>query len=119
MGIDAQGNLDIAVNEDLVFAERWTDETGTPYLLSDAKLQVRHSIDDTVVMLEASVTNGRITLDNVNGWATVFVDEEVLTASFMSFGVMRFDLVVTRTSDAQTKVLGRGLARVRRGVTRD
>lgn len=112
----APQNIEIRTNSDLTFSDRWLDDAGAPYILSDARFQVRKR--DGELLLEASVDNGWITLDATDGWWTVYITAAELTEELEWFGVGVWDSVVVREDDGQTALTG-GYVRIRQGVTRD
>lgn len=82
----------VGLNEDLEFSARWVDNSGTPYILSAAYCQVRRD-DLAEPLLDLSVGSG-ITLDAVDGWATIYVPSASLTE--IQPGFSDFDLVLVR-----------------------
>lgn len=110
----------IEANADFEFATRWLDDDGVPIILSDAKMQIRSTELSPVVMVEASVTDGRITLNTEpgadGGWAEIVIPVAAMTA-FTVDGVAEYDLVVTRASDGRVRRLLEGDAIIDVGVT--
>lgn len=82
----------VGLNEDLEFSARWTDEVGNPYQLQAAYCQVRRD-GLAEPLLDLSVGSG-ITLDPVDGWATVYVPAASLTE--IEPGFSDFDLLLVR-----------------------
>lgn len=106
-------------NEDFVRSYAWAETDGTPYLLSDAAIQVRVTADAEEVLLSASVSDGKITLESVEngGWANIVVPvEEVRTITY--YGIAKYDLVLTRASDGRVKTITEGDMIIEQGVTR-
>ena len=107
-------NYVIYKNADWEVAARWESD-GTPYILSDAELMIRRA-DTEAVLVSASVSGGEITLDGVNGWATVVVPEADWSGIEYT-GNAIYDLKVTRSSDSRTKIILAGDVVVKKGVT--
>lgn len=106
-------------NEDFVRSYRWEQTSGDPYLLSDAAIQVRIDEDSETALVDASVGNGKITLDSLEdgGWANIRVPKADLE-SIEYFGVAKYDLVLTRDEDGRVKTIAEGDMIIKRGITR-
>jgi hypothetical protein len=112
--VTAVQNFTVYKNADWELGVRWEND-GTPYILSDAEMQARKE-DGNSLLFSASVDGGEITLDAVDGWATIVVPEETLSA-ITHEGVAVYDIKVTRDSDSRTKILLSGNLIFRNGVT--
>jgi hypothetical protein len=101
-------NIRIEANADFALAVRWTED-GVVQPLSSAELTIAG-------VLEATVANGRITLDPVDGWATVFIPAAMLGA-LPAFAPADYDMLLTRTSDGRVKRALEGTATYSAGVS--
>jgi len=113
-------NYTVRKNADFEFAARWESD-GVPYILSAAEMKVRREdTDGELIHLYngsgGSTTVGNITLDGVDGWATVVIAEEDWIGESYT-GIGNYDLVVTRQSDDRTKVLMAGEMIIKTGQT--
>lgn len=117
----ATNPISMATNEHFGYGVRWTDVDGTPYAINDARMQVRASADSETVIVEASVDDGRITIEPVvgttGGWANVVIPDTVMSTVTYT-GSIVYDVLVTRTSDGFVKRVAAGTGTIAQGVTR-
>jgi hypothetical protein len=111
------GTRDILLrqNEDFILAVRWKIG-GLVQAISDASFTVRKSDEDEVIILEATILDGRLGID-IDNWARIMIPLEVLEP----LGSQRdavYDIRVTRTSDGVRKVLLEGKVAFDFGATR-
>ncbi len=114
-------NITIPTNATLKLSVRWYDVTNdVPFLLSDAKFQVRQEENSPDVVLEATVDNGMVIIDDLNngGWATVWVPSSAMS-DLSYYGGAVYDFIITRDVDSEQKRAMAGRAVLSRGVTRD
>ena len=83
----------------------WTNPDGTPINITgaSAKMQVRATKTSSNVILEASTTNGRITLGGSAG--TVIFNIPASVTSLLSVGQYVYDLNITDSSGNITRLL--------------
>jgi len=117
--VAAHKQIRIDANADFEFWARWLRpppplDSGLPYILSDAWLQVRVS-GASAVLLEATLGNNRVTLDSANGWAKIVIPKSAMTS--LSAGAALYDLVVTRSSDGRVRRLLWGDVIISTGIT--
>lgn len=115
----ATKQIRIDTNADFEMWARWLrplppEDTGLPYALSDAWMQVRLTAKSPV-LVEASVTNTRVTVNPTSGWAKIVIPKAAMSA--MVSGAALYDLIVTRTSDGRVRRLLQGQAIIDTGVT--
>lgn len=121
-------NKKLEANSTTYFSVRWKSSAGLPYELDDAVMQVRIEEDDEDVLIEASVDNGRITLDpvtadpdtglmTVGGWCNVAIPP-TSTSDIGYYGGAVYDLTVHRESDGHWKRLLEGGIIISRGISR-
>ena len=108
-------NYTIYKNSDFEVAAIWDDSDGNAYILSDGELKIRRK--DTDAELVSLTSGDGITLDLVDGWATVVVSEAKWVGVDYT-GTAYYDLKVTRNSDSRTKILLKGDLVIKQGVTR-
>jgi hypothetical protein len=63
----------------------------------DARMQVRETIDSTVVLLEATTGNGRITINGPGGIVMVLVGADITSA--LTFNTAKYDLEAYKIGD--------------------
>lgn len=113
--------ITMSTNETFEYAARWMSADGVPYDLSDARMQVRSDADSETVIVEASVDDGRITIEAVSGddggWARISIPDTVM-ATVTYTGAIVYDFLLTRSSDGAVKRAVAGSGTLNRGVTR-
>lgn len=107
----------IKTNSTYIARIRWVSDAGTPYILSDASMQVRPEVHSDTVLIDANVGNGLITLDVTDGWANIKIPPSAM-ANIEWFGTGVYDILVTRVDDGVELGVLEGPAIVVRGVTR-
>jgi hypothetical protein len=81
-----------------------------------ARMQIRETVSSSTTLLEASTSNGRITITGATG--TVLVQISATDTAALTFARGVYDLLVTRTSDGYVTRHVQGDVRLDLGVTR-
>ena len=106
-------------NADFELAVRWVDTDGTPFPLSDLKMQVREADDpESDLFLEASVANGRSDLgEEPDYWSSILIPAEAIAAVDWPQRLPFYDIVAVRSSDGRRRRVRQGRVLVSPGVT--
>jgi hypothetical protein len=112
--------MNLSINQGTTFRQQLVWKSGTPLTLVDltgcqAKLQVKSSSSSSVVLLELSTANGRITLGGIAGTIDFFVSAADSAALSFTFAV--YDLQITLSSGDITKVV-KGSFTILQGITK-
>lgn len=110
-------NFEIFSNATFEAQLTWRDANKQPIDLTgwDAQMQIRSSAESATVLLELTVTNGRITLGDAAGTIDLSVDASEFTAIDWDTGV--YDLLLISPATRVVRLLN-GKIVVIQGVTR-
>lgn len=87
-------NIMVEQGSTFILSIVWKDPTGVPYDLTGyvARMQLRRSLSDTTVLLEATTTNGYIVLGTTGGTVDVSIPAAVTAALNFVDGVYDIEL---------------------------
>ena len=107
------GELDLLIEQGATFQKKliWQDADGNPIDITNytGRMQVRESKDATVILVELTTVNGRITIGGANGEIDLEIDATTTAALTFSSAVYDLELedtggIVTRLVEGKVKL---------------